>query len=72
MSLTHEQLKEFQDKAYNSGFDTRLKGADDMLFAWITQWDDTYLSETDLGYRSSGFEAGGMHGRCRSQAVLYR
>ncbi len=39
------------DKAYNSGYDTRLKAADDSLFAWITQWDDTYLAESDLGYR---------------------
>lgn len=39
------------DKAYNNGYDTRLKAADDTLFAWITQWDDTYLAETDLGYR---------------------
>lgn len=51
MSLTHEQLLEMHDKAYNNGYDTRLKAADDMLFAWITQWDDTYLSECDLGYR---------------------
>jgi hypothetical protein len=51
MSLTHEQLKKLHDKAYENGYDTRLKAADDMLFAWITQWDDTYLSETDLAYR---------------------
>ena len=39
------------DKAYNNGYDTRLKAADDTLFAWITQWDDSYLSESDLGFR---------------------
>ena len=49
--LSHEQLKKLHDKAYENGYDTRLKAADDMLFAWITQWDDTYLSESDLAYR---------------------
>lgn len=39
------------DKAYDNGYDTRLKAADDTLFAWITQWDDTYLNESDLAYR---------------------
>lgn len=39
------------DKAYDSGYDTRLKAADDTVFAWITQWDDTYLAQSDLGYR---------------------
>tara|TARA_R110002020_G_scaffold467655_1_gene691376 strand:+ start:12824 stop:14959 length:2136 start_codon:yes stop_codon:yes gene_type:complete len=51
MALTHEQIKKMHDKAYNNGYDTRLKAADDSLFAWVTQWDDTYLAESDLGYR---------------------
>ena len=51
MSLDIDKLKTFHDKAYNSGYDTRLKAADDSLFAWVTQWDDTYLAESDLGYR---------------------
>ncbi len=51
MELTHEELKKLHDKAYNYGYDTILKAADDMLFAWVTQWDDTYLAESDLGYR---------------------
>jgi len=51
MNLTHEELKKLHDKAYSNGYDTRLKSADDMLFAWVTQWDDTYLAESDLGYR---------------------
>ena len=49
--IGHKKLKELHDKAYNSGYDTRLKAADDMFFAWISQWDDTYLAESDLGYR---------------------
>lgn len=51
MALTHKDLLTLHDKAYNNGYDTRLKGADDMLFAWVSQWDDTYLAESDLGYR---------------------
>ena len=51
MSLSHKDLLTLHDKAYNNGYDTRLKAADDMLFAWISQWDDTYLAESDLGYR---------------------
>lgn len=49
--LDHAELLRLHDTAYNNGYDTRLKAADDMLFAWVTQWDDTYLSESDLGYR---------------------
>ena len=51
MGLSHKDLLTYHDKAYNNGYDTRLKAADDMLFAWISQWDDTYLAESDLGYR---------------------
>lgn len=49
--LKLEELKEMHDKAYNTPYDTRLKAADDLLFAWISQWDDTYLAESDLSYR---------------------
>ena len=49
--LTHTQLLEMHDKAYNSGYNTRLKAADDMMFAWVSQWSDDFLNESDLGYR---------------------
>lgn len=49
--LSHKELKKLHDKAYNHGYDTRQKAADDMVFAWVTQWDDTCLSESDLAYR---------------------
>lgn len=51
MTLEHDQLLQLHDKAYQNGYDTRLKAADDMLFAWISMWDDTYLSQSDLAYR---------------------
>ena len=49
--LELKQLKDLQDKAYESGYDTRLKAADDMLFAWVTQWDDSFLEASDLQTR---------------------
>lgn len=49
--LELDDLMKMHDKAYDNGYDTRLKAADDSVFAWITQWDDTYLAQSDLGYR---------------------
>lgn len=49
--LDFQDLKRMQEKAYQHGYDTRLKAADDMLFAWVTQWDDEYLNGTDLATR---------------------
>ncbi|MCK5610840.1 hypothetical protein KAR91_53700 [Candidatus Pacearchaeota archaeon] len=49
--LDHAEIKTLHDKAYQFGYDTRLKAADDYLFAWISQWDDTYLQGSDLAYR---------------------
>ena len=49
--LELDELKKLVDKAYQSGYDTRLRAADDMLFALITQWDDGFLSDSDLSYR---------------------
>lgn len=46
-----KKLKRLHDKAYNYGQDTRLKAADDMLFYWVTQWDQTTLGESSLAYR---------------------
>lgn len=49
--LTLTQLKELHDKAYCYGQETRLRAADDMLFYWVTQWDDSTLGESSLQYR---------------------
>lgn len=49
--LDLKDLKKMQERAYQSGYDTRLKAADDMVFAWVTQWDDEHLSGTDLSTR---------------------
>lgn len=49
--LTLTKLKEMHDLAYCYGQETRLRAADDMMFAWITSWDDTTLGESSLQYR---------------------
>lgn len=49
--LTLKQIKEKHDKAYCYGQDTRLRAADDMLFYWVTQYDDSVLGEATLQYR---------------------
>lgn len=45
------QIKDMHDKAYVHNQVTRERAADDMLFYWITQWDDNNLGETTLSYR---------------------
>jgi hypothetical protein len=49
--LTLKKLKDLHDKAYCYGQETRLRAADDTLFAWVTQWDDSTLGESSLQYR---------------------
>jgi len=49
--LTLKKLKDLHDRAYCYGQETRLRAADDMLFAWVSQWDDSTLGESSLQYR---------------------
>ncbi len=49
--LSLEELKRLHDKAYNNGTITRERGADDLVFYWVTQWDDNLLGESSLQYR---------------------
>jgi len=46
-----EKLKKLHDKAYQSGQVNREEAANDLVFYYITQWDDDILSESQLGYR---------------------
>jgi len=46
-----EELKSKHDKAFSYNVITRERAADDMVFAWITQWDDSLLDTTQLQYR---------------------
>lgn len=49
--LEHKQILDFHDSAYNRGQVTRERAADDLVFAWVTQWDDQLLGESQLQYR---------------------
>jgi len=49
--LDLEKIKKLHDKAYQSGQVTRERAADDLVFYWVTHWDDAILDETQLAYR---------------------
>jgi len=51
MPLELEEIKELHDKAYVHNEITRQQAADDLVFYWVTQWDDSLLSESTLQYR---------------------
>jgi len=50
-TLEHKQIKQFHDKAFESNQVTRDQAADDLVFYWVTQWDDQLLSDSQLQYR---------------------
>ena len=45
------KLKAQFDKDYCANQTTREKAADDLVFYWITQWDDQLLNDSPLKYR---------------------
>ncbi len=45
------ELKEKHDKSYNYSDVTREDGSNDLVFFWITQWDDQMLQNSPLAYR---------------------
>ena len=49
--LELKELKELHDKSYEANQTTRERAADDSLFYWITQWDDTILGDSTLKYK---------------------
>lgn len=51
MPLTLSELHRLHDKAYGANQTTREKGADDLVFYWVTQWDDSFLDASDLAYK---------------------
>lgn len=51
MALTLEQLKKLHDKAYTYSQVTRERAADDLVFYWVSQWDDNLLNDSQLAYR---------------------
>ena len=51
MPLTHDEILKKHDKAYERGQVTRERAADDLVFYWVTNWDDNLLGSTQLEYR---------------------
>ena len=49
--LDHTEIMNFHDTGYQRGQVTRERAADDLVFAWVTQWDDQLLGESQLQYR---------------------
>jgi len=49
--LDLDELKSLHDKAYTANQVTRERAANDLIFYWITQWDDTTLNDSQLLYR---------------------
>lgn len=49
--LEHQDIMKMHDQAYQRGQVTRERASDDLVFAWVTQWDDQLLGESQLQYR---------------------
>lgn len=45
------KLKQLHDKAYVANQDTRERASDDLVFYWISQWDDRLLNDSQLQYK---------------------
>ena len=46
-----EDIRYMHDRAFEKNQQTREDAANDMVFCWITQWDDSLLGESQLEYR---------------------
>ena len=46
-----EEIKAKFDRNYSANQETRRRAADDRVFSWVTQWDDTLLEDTENAYR---------------------
>lgn len=51
MALELDDIKRLHDKAFQSGQATRDKASDDLVFYWITQWDDAMLDDSQLAFK---------------------
>lgn len=45
------EIKRLHDKAYVHNQITRERAADDLVFYWLTQWDDNILTSSQLAYK---------------------
>ena len=46
-----EDIKAMHDRAFEKNQQTREDAANDMVFCWISQWDDSLLGDSQLEYR---------------------
>lgn len=51
MSLELKQLKRMHEKAYIANQIPRERSSNDLVFYWVTQWDNEILQSSQLGYR---------------------
>jgi len=51
MPLKLTDLKRLHDKAYMSGQVNRERASDDLVFYWVTHWDDALLQDIQMDYR---------------------
>ena len=51
MSLEHKDIKDMQERSYVATQDNREEGADDHVFYYLSQWDESYFQTSDLAYR---------------------
>ena len=49
--LELDELKRLHDKSFNSNQISREQGADDLVFYWVSQWDDQLLQDSQLSFR---------------------
>lgn len=49
--LELDELKELHQKAFTHNQTTRINAADDTLFAFVTQWDSSYLDQSQIAYK---------------------
>ena len=51
MPLKLKDLKDLHDKAYTSGQTNRERASDDLVFYWVTHWDDALLADIQMDFR---------------------
>jgi hypothetical protein len=49
--LTHEQLRDYFEKDFNANSISRDEAKNDLIFYWVTHWDDTILEGSQLTYK---------------------
>lgn len=49
--LELKDIKDKHDKSYSANQTTRQNASDDMVFYWITQWDDNTLGDSSLAFK---------------------